>query len=138
MSITHIRQPRCYLVYALAPEDVSPRQANATLNAICGDATLPLTLYHDHFIGQAGGIVLFYAEDQAQREALQNRLPDYLDGWQWAIHPLIFSRSPAGFDEQIRYTLAAYRNTDWNQLRQDKRPVYGNPAAEADSAEEVE
>ena len=127
MNIDRIRKPRCYLLYAIAPQDISPAEANQTLNQICGDSRLPLTIFHDHFIGQAGGLIIFFAETPVEREALQQNLGDYLADWNYQLHPLIYSYSPAAFDEQIAYTLKAYRNQEWEQVRNDKRPAYGNP-----------
>lgn len=137
MDITRIRKPRCYMLYALAPNDTSPGTANQTINAICADSNLPVTIFHDHFIGQAGGVVIFYAETSDERGALQTQLEAYLDGWTYTLHPLIFSHNPAAFDEQIAYTLSAYRDTDWEQLQTDKRPAYGNPREEAETAQEL-
>lgn len=136
MDIQQLRKPRCFLLYALAPEHVSPSGANQVINQICADATLPLTLFHDHFIGQAGGIVLFYAESADERQALQDGLASHLHGWEYVVHPLIYSRNPAGFDEQIAYTLRAYRDTDWESLQKIKRPSYGDPRLEAETARE--
>ncbi len=46
---------RCFLVYALAPEGVSARQANEQLNQYIGDRERGLIVSHDHFIGRHGG-----------------------------------------------------------------------------------
>ncbi len=40
---------RCFMVYALAPQGVSASEANRTINAMIGDETLPLALWHDHY-----------------------------------------------------------------------------------------
>lgn len=136
MDITRIRRPRCYLLYALAPEGVAPADANQVINAICADETLPLALYHDHFIGQIGGMVIFYADSDAERTALQNELDDHLATWTYTLHPLIYSHSPAALDEQIAYTLRAYREQDWHSLRHEKRPSYGDPHQEAHTGKE--
>ncbi|MEM9952043.1 MAG: hypothetical protein AAF846_10605 [Chloroflexota bacterium] len=137
MDITRLRKPRCYMVYLIAPDNLSPSEANHTINQICADKSLPLALYHDHFIGQAGGIIIFFAETQAEREALQSGLEDYLVDWRYDVHPLIYSYNPAAFDAQIAYTLAAYRDNDWEQLQKEHRPTYGNLSQEAETAEEV-
>lgn len=136
MDITRIRKPRCFLLYALAPPALPPAEANQTLNAICADEHLPLAIFHDHFIGQPGGLVIFFAGTAAERDALQTHLDAALAGWEHTLHPLIFSFSPAAFDEQIAFTLRAYRGRDWAQLRQEQRPAYGSPAEEAQTAEE--
>lgn len=136
MDITRLQKPRCYLLYALAPDSVSPSQANQTINQICADDQLPLALYHDHFIGQVGGIVMFYAETPEERKALQTMMPTHLQGWTYHLHPLIYSHNPGAFDAQIAYTLRAYRDQDWETLQQDKRPAYGDPCTEAETAQE--
>ena len=106
-----IRKPRCFLLYALA-------------------------IFHDHFIGQTGGVVIFYEETAEERDALLAQT--YLDGWRVELQPLIFSYSPSAFDEQIAFTLRAYRGVDWGWLRKEKRPSYGNPGREAETAQEEE
>ncbi|MDC0435280.1 hypothetical protein OAM69_06545 [bacterium] len=42
-------RPRCYLMYALAPEGVTAREANDAINQLVGDPELSLALWHDHF-----------------------------------------------------------------------------------------
>jgi hypothetical protein len=127
-----IRKPRCFLVYALAPPSLSPSEANDVFNSLVADLKLPLVVFHDHFIGQPGGIAIFYAETMDEREALFDQ--DHLDGWQVDYQPLIFSYSPAALDEQIAYTLRAYRDIDWKKLQRERPPSYGDPAREAETA----
>ena len=129
-----ISKPRCFLLYALAPADMPAAEANRILNDFIGDPTFPLALFHDHFIGQPGGIVLFYVETTRERDALLAQT--YLAGWHVEIQPLIFSHSPSAFDEQIAFTLRAYRGVNWETLQKEKRPAYGNPSREAETAEE--
>ena len=129
--MSHLKKPRCFLVYALAPKGLSPAQVNQIFNAYIGDRRLPLVLFHDHFIGQLGGLAIFYAESEAEREALYR--PDQLEGWEVKIHPLIYSDSPAGFDEQTAFTLRAYRGIQWERLRHEQRPKYGDPNLEAET-----
>lgn len=131
-----IQKPRCFLLYALAPGHLPAAEANRLLNAFIGDPALPLAIFHDHFIGQPGGFVIFYVETPAERDALLAQ--KYLDGWRVEIQPLIFSHSPSAFDAQTAFTLRAYRGLDWETLRRDKRPAYGNPNREAETAEEQE
>ena len=131
-----IRKPRCFLLYALAPSGMPAAEANRILNVFIGDPALPLAIFHDHFIGQPGGIVIFYVETTEERDALLGQ--QFLTGWQVEIQPLIFSHSPSAFDEQIAFTLKAYRGMDWDSLKRNKRPSYGNPSREAETAEEEE
>lgn len=133
-NLKRIRKPRCFLLYALAPFHLTAADANDILNVFIGDPTFPLAIFHDHFIGQPGGIVIFYVETTEERDTLLSQ--KYLDGWHVEIQPLIFSYSPSAFDEQIAFTLRAYRGIDWKELQKDNRPAFGDPSREADTAEE--
>lgn len=133
-DLTRIRNPRCILLYAMAPPGLSAPEANQAINKLIADENLPLALFHDHFIGEPGGIVIFYAEDDSQRKALMEQR--HLEGWKVELRPLIFSFSPAALDEQIGFTLQAYRDVSWDELQKDQRPSYGDPGREAESAEE--
>jgi hypothetical protein len=132
--VKRIRKPRCFLLYALAPRDMSAAEANHVINTMIGDPALPLAIFHDHFIGQPGGVVIFYVENMEERDALLAQT--HLQGWHVEIQPMIFSRSPSAFDEQIAFTLRAYRNVDWESLQKEERPSYGNPSREAETAQE--
>jgi hypothetical protein len=136
MDMSRLSKPRCFLLYALAPEDWTASQANKQLNALVADRSLPLAVFHDHFIGSPGGLVVYYAEDAEQRAALVHGCDRWLTGWRTELRPLIFSSSPSALDEQIAFTLRTYRDTDWQILRQDRRPSYGDPAREAETAAE--
>jgi len=131
-----IKKPRCFLVYALAPEGLSASEANHIFNEFIAGPGLPLALYHDHFIGQPGGLAIFYVDTSAERNALLSQ--EFLQGWQVEYQPLIFSYSPAAFDEQIAFTLKAYRGIDWERLQKEQRPAYGRPSLEAETAQEDE
>jgi len=135
-SIKRIKKPRCFLVYALAPDDLAASEANRIFNEFIAEPGLPLALYHDHFIGQPGGVAIFFVESPQERDALLGQ--EFLDGWQVEFQTLIFSFSPAAFDEQIAFTLKAYRGVDWGRLQKEQRPSYGNPGIEAETAEEDE
>jgi hypothetical protein len=129
-----IQKPRCFLLYALAPSELPASEANRILNDFIGDTALPVAVFHDHFIGQPGGIVIFYVETTQERDALLSQT--YLNGWHVEIQPLIFSHSPSAFDEQIAFTLRAYRDVNWETLQKEQRPSFGNPSREAETAEE--
>ena len=134
--VKRIQKPRCFLLYALAPGGMPAAEANRILNVFIGDPSLPLAIFHDHFIGQPGGIVIFYVQTPQERDALLAQ--KYLDGWQVEIQPLIFSHGPSAFDEQTAFTLRAYRGLNWEILQKEKRPAYGNPQWEAETAQEEE
>lgn len=133
-SARRIRNPRCFLIYALAPEYMTAAEANRIFNEFIANAGLPLPIFHDHFIGRPGGIAIFHVDKPAERDTLLDQTD--LDGWHVEYRPLIFSRSPAAFDEQVAFTLRAYRGKRWEDLRREKRPSYGNASREADTAEE--
>jgi hypothetical protein len=124
MTATHFTKPHCFLVYTLAPPSISSAEANRQFNDFVADRSLPLVVFHDHFIGQSGGVAVFFVETASEREALHHS-PDSLKGWRVEIRPLIFSYSPAAFDEQIAFTLRRYRGQDWETLQREKRPAYG-------------
>ena len=133
-NLKRFMKPRCYLVYALAPESLPAAEANRIFNAFVADRSLPLVVFHDHFIGRAGGVAIFYIEDERGRDALLEQR--HLDGWHIEYRPMIFSSSPAAFDEQVAFTLKAYRGLSWEILQKAKRPRYGDPGREVESAEE--
>ena len=133
-QVKRIQKPRCFLLYALAPNGLPAAEANRILNVFIGDPSLPLAIFHDHFIGQPGGMVIFYVKTVEERDALLGQ--KHLEGWHVEIQPLIFSHSPSAFDEQIAFTLRAYRGVDWEVQQGEKRPAYGNPHREAERAEE--
>ncbi len=124
--------PRCFLVYALAPEGMPATEANRAFNQFVGNRKLPLAVYHDHFIGDPGGVAIFFVENLQQRDLLLDG--DHLPGWSVSMNPLIFSHNPAAFDEQIVFTLKAYRDQDWEKLKKVARPVFGDPRKEAETA----
>jgi hypothetical protein len=130
-----IQKPRCFLLYALAPDEMPASEANRILNEFIGDRSLPLAIFHDHFIGQAGGLIIFYVENTRDRDALLAQV--HLQGWHVEIQPLIFSYSPSAFDAQIAFTLRAYRGVEWEGLQKEERPAYGDPGREAETAEEA-
>jgi hypothetical protein len=133
-SLSRISKPRCFLLYALAPPTLPANEANRLFNEFISAPSLPIAIFHDHFIGQPGGVAIFFVETPAERDALM--YSSKLSDWRVEIQPLIFSYSPAAFDEQVAFTLRAYRGLEWNVLRKEKRPSYGNPAREAETAEE--
>ena len=134
IPVTNIGKPRCFLVHAIAPNGLSTKDANHQLNQYVQNPSRGLAIWHDHFIGNPGGTAIFFVENDAQRQALTQI--GTLEGWQVSIQPLIFSHSPSAFDEQIAYTLRAYRNADWAALQLEQRPHYGNFQIEAETASE--
>ena len=133
-NLLQLRRPRCILIVAKAPPGLPPAEANRIFNEFVGSRNLPMAVFHDHFIGDAGGVAIVFAENDEERKAL---LGDTLpDDWTVELHPLVFSHSPAAFDEQIAFTLKAYRGVDWENLQRERRPRYGSASREAETAVE--
>jgi hypothetical protein len=105
---------RCYLVYALAPDGVSAREANERLNEYVGDRTRGIPAYHDHFIGRHGGVAVFHVRGEEEEARLQD--PGPLSGWQLDVHPLTFSLTAVGLAAQVDFTLEAYGGTTRAEL----------------------
>src|SRR5438552_1098143 len=105
---------RCHLVYALSPAGVSAREANELLNEYLADRSRGLAVWHDHFIGRHGGVVVFDVRDQEEAARLED--PGPLAGWQLATHPLTFALTAVGFSAQISFTLENYRGVSMEGL----------------------
>ena len=133
-NLLQLRRPRCILLVAKAPQGLAPAEANRIFNEFVGSREVPPAIFHDHFIGEAGGVAIVFAESDAERKALVSNT--LLDDWSVELHPLVFSHSPAAFDEQIAFTLKAYRGLDWEELQRERRPRYGSASREAETAEE--
>jgi len=127
---------RCYMVYAIAPEGFSARQANDAINALVADPELPLAIWHDHFLGGPGGSAIFYVENTDQQIALFNN--EYLANWRVEYRPMVFSFSPSALDAQIGYTLSRYRDSDWEKLRVEDRPDYGGRNIQSEAETGIE
>jgi hypothetical protein len=108
------KDKRCYVLVAYAPEGTSIRNANEAFNDFIADTNRGLVVFHDHFIGIAGGIALFWVENPETLAALQE--PDTLKGWNLRLHPLIFTDSPLGFLYQIDWAMTVYRQKRLGEL----------------------
>jgi hypothetical protein len=111
---------RCHLVYALAPEGVSAREANDVLNEYIGDRSRGIVVYHDHFIGRHGGVAVFEVRTEEEEAMLAD--PGPLEGWQLESHPLTFSLTAVGFVGQAEFTLRNYAGTTLDELEAAERP----------------
>lgn len=105
---------RCYLVYALAPEGTSARDANDRLNEYVADRTRGIAVWHDHFVGTHGGTVVLDVRSDEEKARLDD--PGPLAGWQLAVHPLTFSLSAVGFTAQTTFTIEQYRGVTLDEL----------------------
>ena len=105
---------RCVLVYALAPEGTTAREANDRLNEYVGDRRRGLAVWHDHFVGVHGGAIVLDVRSEEEQALLDD--PGPLAGWQVSVHPLTFSLSAVGFAAQTSFTLEGYRDTSLDEL----------------------
>ena len=112
---------RCFLVYALAPEGLSAREANELLNAYIGETGRGLIVSHDHFTGRPhGGFAVF--EVQTEEEEAKLGDPGPLEGWQISSHALTFSLTAVGFVAQADFTLRNYGGTSLADLERAENP----------------
>jgi hypothetical protein len=102
------------LVYALAPEGTTAREANDRLNEYVADRARGLAVWHDHFIGAHGGAVVLDVRSDEEQDLLED--PGPLAGWQLSIHPLTFSLSGVGFAAQTSFTLERYSDVTLDEL----------------------
>jgi hypothetical protein len=107
---------RCYVVYAVAPPEVSARGANSALNAYIEDRRRGVVVFHDHFTGSPhGGFAVFDVRTQDELALLDD--PGPLTGWELRVHALTFSLSAVGFVEQAQFTVREYAKTSFDELR---------------------
>jgi len=111
---------RCHLVYALAPEGVSARQANEQLNEYINEPGRGLIVSHDHFIGRHGGFAVFEVRTEDVEAKLAD--PGPLMGWEITTHPLTFSLTAVGFVAQADFTLRNYGGTSLEELEAAEQP----------------
>ena len=113
---------RCFLVYAVAPEGMSARQANDLLNRYIGERGRGLIVSHDHFVGTPhGGFAVFEVGGEAQQAKLAD--PGPLEGWKITSHPLTFSLTAVGFVAQADFTLRNYGGSSLSELEAAEQPT---------------
>src|SRR5438093_13306974 len=105
---------RCFMVYALAPEGTTAREANDRLNEYVADRRRGLSVWHDHFVGAHGGAVVLDVRSEEERALLDD--PGPLAGWEMAVDPLTFSLSAVGFAARTSLTLESYRRVSLGGL----------------------
>ena len=115
---------RCYLVYALAPEGTSAREANATFNEYVADTRRGLAVFHDHFVGRHGGVAVFDIRSEEELGALAD--PSPLEDWELEVRPLTFALTATGFIAQTEFTLDRYRGITLAELaaEEERDPRY--------------
>jgi hypothetical protein len=107
---------RCYLIYAVAPDGVTARQANEFLNEYVEDRRRGFVIFHDHFTGKPhGGLAVFDVRDREAFGLLDDAGP--LEGWDVSVHALTFSMAATGFAAQMALTAEAYGGKTLEQLR---------------------
>jgi hypothetical protein len=112
---------RCFLVYALAPEGMSAREANDLLNEYIGESGRGLIVSHDHFTGRPhGGFAVFEVGTEDEEAKLAH--PGPLEGWAITSHALTFSLTAVGFVAQADFTLRNYGGTSLADLEAAEKP----------------
>jgi hypothetical protein len=112
---------RCFLVYAVAPDGMSARDANALLNEYIGQSGRGLIVSHDHFIGKPhGGFAVFEVRSEDEEAKLAD--PGALDAWELTSRPLTFSLTAVGFVAQADFTLRNYGGTSLADLEAAEQP----------------
>jgi hypothetical protein len=112
---------RCFLVYAVAPDGMSARDANDRLNRYIGQSGRGLIVSHDHFIGKPhGGFAVFEVRTEAEEAKLAD--PGPLAGWEVTSRPLTFSLTAVGFVAQADFTLRNYGGTSLADLEDAEEP----------------
>ena len=112
---------RCFLVYALAPDGMSARDANDLLNRYIGEDGRGQIVSHDHFIGQPhGGFAVFEVRSEEEESRLGD--PGPLRGWELTARPLTFSLTAVGFVAQADFTLRNYGGTSLDELEEAEEP----------------
>jgi hypothetical protein len=95
------------VVYAVAPDGVTARQANELLNEYVADRRRGFVVFHDHFTGKPhGGFAVFDVRDPEAFDLLDD--PGPLAGWDVATHALTFSMAATGFAAQMDLTAEEY------------------------------
>ncbi len=84
------KDKRCYVFFAYAPIGTSARAANRAFNEFISDNRRGFVLFHDHFVGRAGGAAVFAVDTIAALAALED--PGPLAGWDLHLHPLLIAR----------------------------------------------
>ena len=111
--------PRCYLVYAVAPQGTSARRANDLLNAYVEAPGRGVPVFHDHFTGRPhGGVAVFEVRSQDEEARLEDVAQ--LSGWTVELHPLTFSLTGVGFVAQTELTIEGYGKTTLDTLRREE------------------
>ena len=110
---------RCYVVYAVAPDGVTARQANELLNEYVADRRRGFVVFHDHFTGKPhGGFAVFDVRDREAFDLLEDHGP--LQGWDVAVHALTFSMAATGFAAQMDLTAEEYGGKTLAERREEE------------------
>ncbi len=110
---------RCYLVYAVAPERVTAREANELLNEYIEDRRRGFVIFHDHFTGKPhGGLAVFDVREQQAFDLLGDLGP--LATWGVSVHALTFSLAATGFAAQMALTAESYGGKRLEELREEE------------------
>lgn len=108
-------------MHALAPDDLSAREANDRLNEYIVEEGRGLIVTHDHFARRAhGGFAVFEVSTEQEVEKLAD--PGLLAGWTISSHALTFSLTALGFVAQVDFTLRNYGGSSLAELEAAEKP----------------
>ena len=107
------------MVYAVAPDGVTARQANELLNEYVADRRRGFVVFHDHFTGKPhGGFAVFDVRDGEAFDLLGDLGP--LEGWDVTVHALTFSMAATGFAAQMNLTAEEYGGKPLSERRAEE------------------
>ena len=110
---------RCHLVYAVAPESVSAREANDLLNEYIEDRRRGIAVFHDHFTTKPhGGVAVWEVRNEDEEALLAD--PGPLDGWDIRSHPLVYALTARAFAALVDFSLERYGGTSLAQLESEE------------------
>jgi hypothetical protein len=110
---------RCHLVYALAPDGVTAREANDLLNDYVAEPRRGVAVFHDHFAAKPhGGVAVWQVRDEDQEALLAD--PGPLAGWALHSHPLVYALTATGFAALVDFSLERYAGTTLAKLAADE------------------
>jgi hypothetical protein len=91
------------------------------MNEYIGDQRRGVCVFHDHFVGEHGGVAVFDVRTDEQRALLDD--PGPLTGWSLSVHGLTFSLAAIGFIAQAELTMREYSGVTLEQLRAADEPA---------------
>jgi hypothetical protein len=105
---------RWFLMYALAPEGTTAREANDRLNEYVADSRRGL--WSGTTTSSVRTAARSCSTSARRRSGRCSMIPGPVAGWEMSVHPLTFSLSAVGFAAQTSFTLESYRGVSLDDL----------------------